>query len=239
MASISTSVRVITRRSATGGFGNFTIETTTYGANTPQVYGSATSGGSHNHAEVSPYYTRGSTSLNTSTYDQLIDWIATRFSGSHSHPGGPRFDLTLELNRSKLKTYISNKNTGLLYGMIIGYNRNAAPSPPFYICDGSTISSTSKGSYTTPSLTNKYLQCTRNTSIIPTTSSSNICRYVMNVISDNVFHGHNVAQYKTKYNFTTAMQHGDGEQWAHTHFASGSASYEPSYYGLSFMIYLP
>lgn len=194
-----------------------------------------TNAGTHTHQSSSA--TTGSIVTNTNYPYSWLDRPAVPSAGSHNHTPNAQVAYSIRLKKTKLKAYITNKNTPVSNGIIIGYKGGNILPPNWYFCNGQVV-----GSYTTPNLIDRYIETTTTThnQVIEVTNNLN-CNVKFSSTTYNP-HSHwnpsgtsfvqvsSVAKASINY-------HADYD-WAHNHDGSVDIDFEPSYYGLAFIIYL-
>jgi hypothetical protein len=194
------------------------------------------SAGTHTHENTSA--TNGSYVLNAS-YPYFWTDFPPNFSavGSHTHPSTIAY--TIKLKKTRLKAYITNKNTTVSNGIIIGYKGNSNLPPNWYFCNGQIV-----GNYTTPNLINQYIETTNTThnEVIEVDNTLN-CNVKFSVTASTTnYHKHNLGQTdimvsnSTKVN--SLVNYHSNYDWQHNHDGWVDIDYEPAYYGVAFIIYL-
>jgi hypothetical protein len=195
--------------------------------------GTTSNSGDHNH-------TSGTTNRNftNATYTnkgyQKGDTTSS-IVGRHSHLLTYTADITI--NRTTLKTYKANKNTGIFYGMIIGYHLTsgyASLPSGWYYCNGQTVNG-----FVTPNLATKIFEISRTShlqDIVPSFDgiTINFSTSTDSYPSHNHITGTDIANFN---NYAPTSYHGPAT-WTHTHSYTGYYGWRPSSSSLAFIIYL-
>jgi hypothetical protein len=201
-----------------------------YSSTSSLVMGSS---GDHEHSNYGNY--NGFSNISNYTNNGQENLTA----GSHTHVL-QNFSASIELKRTLLKTYKTNKDTFVFQKMIIGYANTdvlSLASTGWYVCNGQTV-----GAYTTPNLTNRYPQLNTTFHNVSNPVGSDFNQYkITSSMANANSHTHKGATTSRSYTDGTYIaQHDDYNSWtwAHSHTLNNNLNYEPSYYGLSFIIYL-
>jgi hypothetical protein len=184
--------------------------------------------------------TTGSFVTNTNYPYSWSDKPAVPSTGNHGHSSSIAY--TIQLKKTRLKAYITNKNAPVSNGIIIGYKGGVNLPPNWYFCNGQVV-----GSYTTPNLIERYIETTNTThnQVIEVNNNLN-CNVKFSSI--NNFNG--IAGVHSHWNTSgtgfvqvssvakASINYHAEYLWSHNHDGSVDIDFEPAYYGLAFIIYL-
>lgn len=215
---------------------NFTSNSGIYGSNSystsSAILTTVSTSGAHYHGNGAKG--NGYSAVSTASYS----FYSYQSAGNHSHGvSQTSLSASIQLKRTILRVYKANKNTGITYGMIIGYSDSNTENLPFgwYLCNGQTV-----GSYKTPDLSNRYIQLSASQHNVNNATSFDFNRYdyTYTLSTASNYHDHSYSgaasiRYDNRYNANHI-----GGPVSHNHSGTGNMNYEPSYYGISFIIYL-
>jgi hypothetical protein len=190
--------------------------------------------GDHNHISGTTDRNFTNTTYSTKVYENGDSTIS--IVGRHNHQMTYTADITI--NRTTLKTYKANKNTGIFYGMIIGYHLTsgyASLPSGWYYCNGQTVNG-----FVTPNLASKIFEISRTSHLQDIVPSFNGITINFST-STTSYPSHSHVTQTTTANFnnyvTTRPHHGPAT-WTHTHSYTGYYGWRPSSSSLAFIIYL-
>lgn len=210
-----------------------------YGKNsytTPELGLAITStSGQHNHISTTTKRNFTNASYGTKVYNSGD--TTSSITGRHNHVLEYTADVTI--NRTTLKAYKANKNTGIFYGMIIGYHLTSGyvslPSG-WYYCNGQTVNG-----FVTPNLASKIFEISRTSHLQDIVPSYNGVTINFSTSTNYTDHTHSTGFTTAnfdKYLTTPSVPYHGTATWTHSHSYTGYYSWRPSSSSLAFIIYL-